>query len=108
MPDSIHPKLATLLTIGLCQSLRKGCITIDEAEWMLFSPRVMMHEAIRDDPIKKAIHLGTELEDVAQIVPDKLAMAIDEIEQIALERLAEFDDLRDTETNHWIDALEKQ
>ena len=57
-------------------------MTIDDAERYLFNPHVLkLVSAQLGNDVGDLVHLGTELEDVKSLMPDKLSAAIDAIEQ---------------------------
>ncbi len=65
-------KVVLALSLGICVALENKAITIDEAEHLLFSPctlDVLEKIGVHKD-IVGLIHDGTELEDVARIVPE--------------------------------------
>ena len=66
-------KVVLLLTIGLCDAIRNKTVSIREAEHYLFSPRTMrLFEYDKD--VKDIIHLCTEFDDIARLVPDPEAL----------------------------------
>lgn len=71
----------SILSIGILDCIEKDIISYDDAMNLLYFPS-MIEKLERLLPnLGEAIHLGTELEDVSEIVPDKLH---DSIEQIRL------------------------
>lgn len=84
-------KVILINAIGLVEALNKNLITIEEAEKVLFSPYMMEQlEYINvSKPVLEVIHLGTELEDVNSIIPDKLAESLAEIKEKSLNLLEE-------------------
>lgn len=77
--------------IGLLDSLESGILAIEECEQYLFSPYsldVLRKKGI-DKKIIDIVHLGTELEDVESLRPDKLEAGIKELHDAAKELLKE-------------------
>lgn len=74
-------KMILIKIIGVMECLEKELIVIEEAEKILFSPYSM--EFLKKKGINKEIieiiHLGTELEDVESLIPEKLSCSFKEI-----------------------------
>jgi hypothetical protein len=80
-------KIVLIMTIGLCEAIRSKTITVDEAEYYLFSPRTM--SAVEyDEELKEIIHLCTELDNIARLIPEALEDKLAEITQRAATALA--------------------
>ncbi|MGL4860957.1 MAG: DUF3969 family protein [Enterobacteriaceae bacterium] len=78
-----------LLIAGILSSLRNNSISIDMAEKILFSPKVAS-EAERIGLSAETVRnlwLGTELEDVESLLPEKLTETIDEMQNRAFSQL---------------------
>lgn len=72
----------SILSIGILECLEKNIITYNDAMNILFFPGMIdKFEKLFPD-VGKAIHLGTELEDVAELIPEKLKDSIEEIRKI--------------------------
>jgi hypothetical protein len=67
-------KVLILISIGLAVALQNKKISFDEAEKVLFSPYAVdfLKKANFDKNLIKLIHDAMELEDVADLIPDKL------------------------------------
>jgi hypothetical protein len=79
-------QLVAVLCIGVCIALKSGTMSINEAENCLFSPytiSVLEQSGLSECAIE-LIHMGTELEDVESLAPDKLSDAIDELKNKAI------------------------
>lgn len=67
-------KMIILISIGLAFSLKNNTISYDDAAKILFSPRMM--EFAKNQSLDMAlvdlIHEATELEDVADLLPNKI------------------------------------
>ncbi|MGG5329883.1 DUF3969 family protein [Enterococcus sp. AZ163] len=77
--------------IGLLDSLKSGILAIEECEQYLFSPytlKVLRKKGI-DKRIIDIVHLGTELEDIESLLPDRLEANIQELYDNAKELLKE-------------------
>ncbi|WP_142956795.1 DUF3969 family protein [Enterococcus faecalis] len=75
--------------IGLLDSLKNGILTIEECEQYLFSPYsldVLQKKGI-DKRIINIVHLGTELEDIESLLPDRLDANIQKLYEDAKELL---------------------
>ena len=77
--------------IGLLDSLKSGILAIEECEQYLFSPytlKILRRKGI-DKRIIDIVHLGTELEDIESLLPDRLEANIQELYDAAKELLKE-------------------
>jgi hypothetical protein len=74
--------LLTVASLGMCQALATGALSPDYACQRLFGPALLTRlDQMKACPsLRHAIHMATELEDVANLIPDKLASAIADIE----------------------------
>lgn len=83
-------KLLILYIIGVVDGLESELVTIDEAEKLLFSPYTI--DLVDSKGISKEIidiiHLGTELEDVQSLIPDKLSESLKQIKDKSIKILA--------------------
>lgn len=70
-----------LFIIGVVTALRDDVITIDDAWNWILNIRILDYSKNRfgKSDITDVIHLGTELEDVKRIIPDKFKSACDDI-----------------------------
>jgi len=74
----------SIVSIGILECLRRGRIDCHEAMTLLYEPGYIdMFEPIMPN-LGHAIHLGTELEDVESIIPDKMDWSIDQIYELNL------------------------
>jgi len=72
----------SILSIGILSCIEKGVVTVEEAMGILYNPMLIsMFESVSPS-LSDAIHLGTELEDVASIIPTKLSESIAQIKEI--------------------------
>jgi hypothetical protein len=62
------------LIIGLIEGIKSGVISIDEAEILLFTPGKLnwIKELKLDKTLYNLIHMGTELEDIKSLMPERL------------------------------------
>jgi len=75
-----------VMSLGLCAAIVGGSISLAEAEIRLFNPKVLARlEALGlPQSLIDIVHLGTELEDVQRLVPDRFGDSIAEIQSKAL------------------------
>ena len=77
--------------IGLTEALLENSISIEDAEKALFSPysmRILTEKGISENIIE-LVGLGTELEDIESLLPDKLKCEIQEIKKKAMGELSQ-------------------
>jgi hypothetical protein len=79
-------QLIAVLCIGICVALKSGTMSINEVENCLFSPYTIsvLEQTGLSERAVELIHMGTELEDVESLAPDKLPGAIDELKDKAI------------------------
>jgi hypothetical protein len=79
-------RLLAILHLGLCTAIEQGVLPITSAEDYLYSPYTLEQlETLGVSPQSlRLVHLGTELEDVASLLPEKLQESLVEIKQAAL------------------------
>jgi hypothetical protein len=74
-------RLISLINLGICAALESQILSIEEAEFYLYSPHTM--EQLKKLGVAQelidVVHLGTELEDVKSLLPEKLSDSIAEI-----------------------------
>ena len=100
-------RIFLLLSLGITDALRKGIISHNEAEWLLFSPRTMSYckSMGTDAELVHLIHMGTELESIRKIVSvDDWLEAIDKIRSTAFLVLSRTEPC-DTQLDPWIEKL---
>ncbi|RKH52569.1 DUF3969 family protein [Corallococcus sp. AB049A] len=75
-------RFVAVTALGMCRALMLGSIAPAGACSRLFGPALLSRlEAMEVPPeLRHAIHLATELEDVAQLAPEALSASIAEIE----------------------------
>lgn len=73
--------LIAILNLGICSALDNNLLRIEEAATYLYNPYTMeqMKKLGLAQELIDTIHLGTELEDVESLIPDKLRDSIEEI-----------------------------
>jgi len=81
--------LITVASLGMCRALAAGALSPDDACQRLFGPALLtrLNQMKACPSLRHAIHMATELEDVANLIPDKLASAIADIEAELLKAL---------------------
>ncbi|ADO69000.1 DUF3969 family protein [Stigmatella aurantiaca] len=84
-------RLVSIAALGMCRALATGTVTSAYACQRLFGPALLarIEKLEAHAELRHAIHLASELEDVAGLVPDKLADSIAEIESKLLKVLAD-------------------
>lgn len=78
-------RFLAILNIGLCVALQQGALSIEAAEQYLYSPYTL--EKLRELGVSSqslaVVHLGTELEDVESLLPEKLDDSLAEMKERA-------------------------
>lgn len=82
-------RLLSLLSIGLCVAIEQGALSITAAEDYLYNPYTLekLQELGVSAQLRRVVHLGAELEDVASLLPERLAESLAEMKGAALEIL---------------------
>lgn len=82
--------LITVASLGMCRALVAGTLSPDYACQRLFGPALLtrLNQMNACQELRHAIHMATELEDVANLIPDRLASAIADVENELLKALA--------------------
>ncbi|EPP3206241.1 DUF3969 family protein, partial [Salmonella enterica subsp. enterica serovar Catumagos] len=73
--DNEHAeKFISLLVLGVLYSIKEKAISIDEAEVFIFTPSTsrILNEAGYSNALVDIIDSGCELEDVADLIPERL------------------------------------
>jgi hypothetical protein len=78
-----------MAALGVCRALASGAISPAYACHRLFGPALLarLDQLDTHPALRHAIQLATELEDVADLIPDKLAKSIAEVEAELLKSL---------------------
>jgi hypothetical protein len=87
IPDRTEiARSVAVMSLGLCTAIVDGSVSLAEAELRLFNPRTLARLEALDLPgsIVDLVHLGTELEDVQRLLPDRFNESLAEIEALAL------------------------
>lgn len=74
------------MSLGLCAAIEGGSVSIEEAERRLFNPQMLSRLGMLgvSEALIEIVHLGTELEDILSLVPDRLGESLAEIRSKAL------------------------
>jgi hypothetical protein len=74
--------LVTIAALGMCRALAAGALSPGHACQRLFGPALLtrLNQMNASQSLRHAIHMATELEDVANLIPDKLASAVADVE----------------------------
>lgn len=83
-------RMVAIAALGMCRTLGAGAVTPSYACGRLFGPALLSRlEALNAHPeLVRAIHLATELEDVAELAPDSLVASLAEVEACLLRVLS--------------------
>lgn len=83
----------SITLLGVIEGILSKKISIDEAERIFFSPAIAanLEELGIDYSIIKSIWLGTELEDVYSLIPEKLNESLLEIKHILLSKISSYE-----------------
>jgi hypothetical protein len=84
-------RLVAVTALGMCRALATGTLSPAYACHQLFGPALLtrLNQMNARHSLRHAIHMATELEDVADLIPDKLASAIADVEAELLKALAD-------------------
>jgi hypothetical protein len=77
----------SIVSLGVLECLKKNLITCDDAMNIIFFPGMIDMLEKTMPKIGEAVHLGTELEDVLSLIPERFAAAIDEIGKMNCESI---------------------
>jgi Protein of unknown function (DUF3969) len=79
-------QMVAVMSLGMCTAIVAGSLSIEDAERRLFNPRVLSHltELELPEALIEIVHLGTELEDVQSLIPDRLGDSLAQIQALAL------------------------
>ncbi len=82
-------KLLTVLSLGLTEAIKASVVSIDEAEQLLYSPQVMklLNDLGFGKELVDLVHLGTELEDLESLLPDRLEDNLSQMTDSAVDAL---------------------
>lgn len=84
-------RLIAIAALGVCRALSTGAISPAYACHRLFGPALLtrLDQLDAHPALRHATQLATELEDVADLIPDQLAKSIAEVEAELLKALTE-------------------
>ena len=76
----------SVMSLGLCAAIVGGSVSLTEAENRLFNSKVLSRLETLGLPesLIEIVHLGTELEDIQRLVPDRFGESIAQIQSKAL------------------------
>jgi len=80
-----------VMSLGICAAIAGDSMSIEAAESHLFNPRILgqLEKLGMPQTLLDIVHLGTELEDVQSLAPERLPESLDEIQAKALELLSQ-------------------
>ena len=95
--EKADEKIILLAIVGNLEAIKKGGITIDEAEKFLFSPHMInkLRAQMCDEKIVEIITKGCELEDISSLIPEKLNDVINELMEESISLIKEYDELNE-------------
>ncbi|NJM47157.1 MAG: DUF3969 family protein [Alkalinema sp. RU_4_3] len=79
-------ELVAVMSLGLCTAIAGGSVSIEEAERRLFNPKVLaqLTGLGLSESLLEIVHLGTELEDVQSLVPERLSESLAQMQAKSL------------------------
>lgn len=82
-------RLLSILNVGLCAALAQGVLSIEAAEHYLYSPYTLetLQQLGVSPELLQVVHLGTELEDVESLLPEKLDESLVEMKELSFKIL---------------------
>ena len=89
--------LISLVSLGLSTALENDCVDIDDAQMLLFSPRMMilLGELNYSEELINIIHLGTELEDVKDNINHKYKYYCNDLSHKVINHLKKLKNLKE-------------
>jgi hypothetical protein len=100
-------KVIALLCLGFVKAIRSEAITFDEAGRQLFWPWAWGELALAGCSSKLiyAVQLGSELTDVADLIPRALEASLTKVENLVLEVLQEHSSIPEKDEKRWLRAV---
>ena len=82
-------RFLSILNLGLCVALEQGILSIEAAEQYLYSPYTLekLQQLGVSPELLQVVHLGTELEDVESLLPEKLDESLAEMKELSFKIL---------------------
>ncbi len=79
-------QMVAVMSLGMCTAIVAGSLSIEDAERRLFNPQVLarLTELGLPEALIEIVHLGTELEDVQSLIPDRLGKSLEQMQAKAL------------------------
>ncbi|QSX06721.1 DUF3969 family protein [Sedimentibacter sp. zth1] len=101
-------QLIAILELGLLTALEEKVMEIEDVEHLLFNPSTLnkLIDNSFDKEIVDVIHLGTELEDVQSLIPDKLDDNIFELKTKTIDILKMYKD-KNVKSNRLIQEISR-
>lgn len=95
-------KIILINIVGILEAIKNDKLLIDEAEKFLFSPYMVGKLRIKkcNESIIDILERGCELEDIVSLIPNKLSKTIDELENMALGLMKNYENFDKT---FWIE-----
>lgn len=85
-------KMLLVILLGIFEAIKSNDLSIREAEKFLFSPYIFnkLESSKCNSKIINIIERGCELENIKSLIPDELAGAIQELEDMTREELEKY------------------
>ncbi|KKJ78731.1 hypothetical protein WH95_01245 [Kiloniella litopenaei] len=95
-------KVMLLLSIGITESIKEGALEISDAEFLLYSPRVLslLEKCEFSEEIINLVHLGSELDDITDLVPSKFDDSLTELTMNAMNAIKKMPPIK-TDIPRW-------
>lgn len=87
-------RVLAIIQLGLLTALENNSISIEESEGYLFNPYTIrkMQEINVDSELIDIVHLGSELEDIKSLIPEKIKESIIDLKSKCIDMLNELDE----------------
>ena len=99
-------RITCLMVLGVARALQEELITLDEAAHLILSPHTMglLREAGARQSVIDLIHDGTELDDIATLIPERFGHCVRQLADASLNCLRE-SPAYDFERDKWLSEL---
>lgn len=86
-------RVLAIIQLGLLTALENNSISIEEAEGYIFNPYTIkkMEEINVNNKVIDIVHLGTELEDIKSLIPEKIEESIIDLKRKCIAMFNELD-----------------
>ncbi|MDC2865430.1 DUF3969 family protein [Bacillus sp. BP-3] len=97
--QAVLEKTILLFVLSIVESLKLKVVSLDEAYRYIFNLDVLellMDRSI-DDKVLEIVHLGIELEDIQNLIPEDLEQNIEELKWRCIQVLSDYEMYEETE-----------